>query len=432
MLIPATVLAELEWRLGTPEQGLRMVDVPADVDPLDLVRAGATATSFAAYFSSPRSGEIGAIGATSRSSTAGPDRFADLDLALHRLPPGAPVLAGFGFGDDRGRGTWAEFPAAEVVLPEVAVVRRGGASRLVVAIPAGSDGRGTLDLLSGLERPGALAASKDHEDVVEDRPNPSDYLGWVDRAVTAIHAGELSKVVLARSVVIRRQMPVDAFSVVARLRDTHPGSWVFGWQLGDAAFVGASPELLVVRTAEQMESSPLAGSVRRGDDPEHDRRLGEALLASAKDRDEHELVVVDAMERLAPVVRGLHRSPTPQLQRFATVQHLATPIAGTTSARTLELVARLHPTAAVGGFPRGAALETIARLEELDRGWYCGGVGWVDPAGDGEIAIALRCALLRGETTIAYAGCGIVAESDPADELAETRLKLATILDALS
>ena len=180
-----------------------------------------------------------------------------------------------------------------------------------------------------------------------------------------------------------------------------------------------------------MESSPLAGSTRRGDDPESDRRLGEALLASAKDRDEHELVVVDAMERLAPLVQGLHRSPMPQMQRFATVQHLATPIGGTTAARTLELVARLHPTAAVGGFPRSAALEAIARLEDLERGWYCGGVGWVDPAGDGEIAIALRCALLRGETAVAYAGCGIVAGSAPADELAETRLKLATILDAL-
>jgi isochorismate synthase len=313
----------------------------------------------------------------------------------------------------------------------VAVIRRGGVTRLVVAVPPGSDGRRILDLLAGLERPGAVAPGGDVEDAVEARPAPADYLGWVDQAVAAIHAGELDKVVLARSVVVDLLVPIDPFGVVARLRDAHHGSWVFGWQAGDAAFVGASPELLVARTGEQMESSPLAGSVRRGDGPEADRRLGEALLASAKDRAEHEMVVVDAMERLAPLVQGLHRSPTPQLQRFATVQHLATPIAGTTAARTLELAARLHPTAAVGGVPRGTALAAIARLEELERGWYCGGLGWVDPAGDGELAIALRCALLRGESAVAYAGCGIVAGSVPSEELDETRLKLRPILEAL-
>ena len=189
--------------------------------------------------------------------------------------------------------------------------------------------------------------------------------------------------------------------------------------------------MLVARTGEHMESSPLAGSERRGDDPEQDRRLGEALLASIKDRDEHELVIVDALDRLAPLVEGLHRSPTPQLQRFTTVQHLATPIMGTTGARLLELVAALHPTAAVGGVPRGPALAFIARTEDFERGWYSGGIGWVDPEGDGEVAIGLRCALLRGDGAIAYAGCGIVAGSEPADELEETRLKLRPMLDSL-
>lgn len=431
MLIPRTVLSELELRLDSSAAGLRIVEIPVDLDPLDLVRSGADATAYAAYFSSPRSGEVGAIGAAYRAAAGGPDRFHDLDDVLRRIPSGATVLAGFGFGDDAGRGQWAGFPAAEIVVPEVAVVRRGGASRLVVAVPPGSDGRSTLLLLAGLGRPGPPRHGGDGDETVEGRPAPTDYLDWVDRAVAAIRAGEFSKVVLARSVVVRRPITLDAFAVVSRLRDAHPGSWVFGWQAGEAAFVGASPELLVARTGEHMEASPLAGSVRRGDDPEQDRKLGESLLASLKDRDEHELVIVDAIERLGPLVEGLHRSPTPQLQRFTTVQHLATPIAGTTQARLLELAAALHPTAAVGGTPRGPALAFIARIEDFERGWYSGGIGWVDPEGDGEVAIALRCALLRAETAIAYAGCGIVAASLPAEELEETRLKLRPILEVL-
>ncbi|HEX5631346.1 MAG TPA: isochorismate synthase [Acidimicrobiia bacterium] len=431
MLLPRTVLSDLESRLDLAADGLRIIEVPVELDPLDLVRAGADATAYAAYFSSPRSGEVGAIGAAHRTFTSGPDRFHDLDDALRRLPSGATVLTGFAFGDDAGRGQWAGFPAAEIVVPEIAVVRRGGAARLVVAVPAGSDGGSTLALLAGLERPGPLLPGGDGDETAEGRPAPTDYLDWVDQAVTAIRAGELSKVVMARAVVMRRALTLDAFAVVARLRDDHPGSWVFGWQAGEAAFVGASPELLVARTGEHMEANPLAGSARRGDDPEQDRKLGEGLLASIKDRDEHELVIVDALERLGPLAEGLHRSPTPQLQRFTTVQHLATPIAGTTRARLLELAAALHPTAAVGGVPRGPALAFIARMEDFERGWYSGGIGWVDPEGDGEVAIALRCALLRGDTATAYAGCGIVAGSVPAEELEETRLKLRPILEVL-
>ena len=140
----------------------------------------------------------------------------------------------------------------------------------------------------------------------------------------------------------------------------------------------------------------------------------------------------DALERLAPLVSGLHRSPTPQLHRFPTVQHLATPITGTTRARLLEVAEALHPTAAVGGFPRDAAVRLIARLERIERGWYAGGIGWTGASGDGEIAVTLRCAVLRGEVAVAYAGCGIVADSLPAAELEETRLKLRPMLEALS
>ena len=144
------------------------------------------------------------------------------------------------------------------------------------------------------------------------------------------------------------------------------------------------------------------------------------------------MVITDVLERLAPLVAGLHRSPTPQLHRFPSVQHLATPISGITSARILELAAALPPTAAGGGTPRSEALRFIEKAEGIDRGWYAGGIGWVDGSGDGEIAIGLRCALLRGHSAVAYAGNGIVADSIPAAELEETRLKLRPMLDLLT
>ena len=433
MLVPRPVLAELELRLGAPTRGLRVVEVPVDLDPLDLVRSGAAAFGFAAFFASPEGREIGAIGAARRFTASGPQRLVEVDRSIPEFDPSVPILVGFAFSDDDppARG-WAGFPAAAAIVPEVAVVRVGGRGRLVVAVPPGSAGGSVHDLLSGLERPAAILDAGDSDEGVEARPPAADYVGAVDEAVSAIRSGAVSKVVLARSVVVRRSLPIDAFGVVARLRDAHPSSWVFGWQEGEATLVGASPELLVARSGDHVHLSPLAGSAPRSLDPEQDRRIGESLLASAKDRAEHEMVVVDALDRLAPLVAGLHRSPTPQLDRFPTVQHLATPITGTSAARLLELAGALHPTAAVGGFPRGAAIRLIGELEQIERGWYAGGIGWTDATGDGEIAVTLRCALVRGEVAVAYAGCGIVADSLPAAELEETRLKLRPMLEALS
>jgi isochorismate synthase len=432
MLLPRPVLAELELRLGVPARGLRLVEVAVDIDPLDLVRSGAAAFGFAGFFASPEGREIGAIGAIRRFVAEGPHRLTALDRGLAAVSGDLPLLVGFGFGNETpGTGVWSGFPAAVAVLPAVMVVRTAGRGRLVVAVPPGSDGAAIVTLLAGLDAPGAVSPGGETEEEVEAAPPAADYVDAVDRAIAAIHTGRLSKVVLARSVLVRRGLPFDAFGVVSRLRADHPVSWVFGWQEGEATFVGASPELLVARREDHVHLSPLAGSAPRSADPEQDRRLGESLLASAKDRAEHEMVVVDAVERLGPLVSGLYRSPTPQLHRFPTVQHLATPISGTTRARLLELAEALHPTAAVGGLPREVAPGVIADFEQIERGWYAGGIGWTDAAGNGEVAVALRCALLRGEAAIAYAGCGIVADSVPAAELEETRLKLRPVLDAL-
>lgn len=431
MLIPRSVLSDLAARLGEA-RGFRVVAVPTDLDPLDLVRSGASSFGFAGFFSSPEGRSVGGIGAARRFSGFGEGRLDEIDLPTRGLDPAVPVLVGFGFGDATPSGPdWDGFTPAAAVVPEVSVVREGGAAHLVVAVPPGSDGGALLTLLSTLEPPGAVADPGEPAPDRVSRPAQADYLGGIDQAVAAIHAGRLSKVVLARTLVVRRGLPIDAFAMVGRLRDAHPASWVFGWQEGDGVFVGASPELLVARRGDHVHLSPLAGSAKRSPDPDQDRRLGEALLASAKDRSEHELVIGDVVARLTPLVMGLHRSPTPQLHRFPSVQHLATPITASTSARILELAAALHPTPAVGGVPREEAVSFIAAIEGIERGWYTGGIGWADGSGDGELAIGLRCAMVRGETAIAYAGGGIVADSLPAAELEETRLKLRPILDAL-
>jgi isochorismate synthase len=241
-------------------------------------------------------------------------------------------------------------------------------------------------------------------------------------------AGGPAKVVLARSLRVSLGAAPEPFDLVERLRRRFPGCYAYGWQAGAAALVGASPELLVSRSGERFTCRPLAGSAARGESPEADRLAAEALLASSKDRAEHAFVVAAVAEALGPLVRTLEIPDAPVVDRLEGVQHLATPITGTTSARLLRLAAALHPTPAVGGVPREEALASIRAAEGFDRGWYAGGVGWADGDGDGEVTVALRGALVQEAAAILYAGAGVVAGSDPSAEAAETDLKLGAVL----
>lgn len=435
MLISRPLLDDLASRLAALPPGLRIASIDVeDLDPLDLVRAGSTAFGFAAFFSSAEGRSVGALGAAVRLAASGAERFRTLDAGFRRsVPPGTTALVGFSFAEDGPSSPqWEGFPAGEVVLPEIAVTRTEGRSRLTVAVPAGSDGAMLLALAATLGSPAPPVTTREVDHAVESRPSPRDWVGLVAEAVAATRGGTLQKVVLARSVSVRSPGGFEPFDLVATLRDRYPESRVFGWQEGESAFIGASPELLVAREGSRFALAPLAGTAPRGPDPEQDRRLGDALLASPKDRIEHEIVVDDAVRRLTGLVTTIERPPVPQLHRFATVQHLATPISGTTESRLLELTAALHPTPAVGGSPRSEALAFIDKMEGIDRGWYAGGIGWAEAGGDGEIALALRSALIRGDHVTVYAGNGIVADSDPAAELDETRLKLRPMLELLT
>jgi len=427
---PALAEAALALRAGDPER-LRLASVEVDSDPLDVVRAGAAAFGEAAFFSSPDGRAVGGLGAARRFVTSGQDRFVRLDREVETLPADAVALVGFSFWPDGSTSdAWSSFPAAEAVVPLITVVREAGRSRLILAVPAGSDPAGVL-AAAGTLRPPLDPGVPEGDLVVDSVPSPAEWGEQVEEAIASITAGGLDKVVLARSLWVRPGAPIAGFDLAALLRDRYPRARVFGWQAGDAVLTGASPELLVRRRGERFDALPLAGSARRGATPAEDRAFGDGLLASAKDRVEHDLVVEDVARRLIPVADVLDVAPEPHLERFATVQHLATRVTGTGTARLLRLVDALHPTPAVGGSPTAEALSFISKVETVDRGWYAGGIGWADGRGDGETAVTLRCGLVRGDGVLMFAGNGIVADSDPAAEVAETRLKFRPLLDLL-
>jgi menaquinone-specific isochorismate synthase len=257
--------------------------------------------------------------------------------------------------------------------------------------------------------------------------------GWIAQLVAAKAAMSregIEKVVLAKEVRIDAESILRRTEIVRKLAFTFPGCFTFAF--GD--LVGASPELLVRRLGETVDSIPLAGSARRGGDAAEDEMLGQNLQASKKNRLEHELTVASVLEALGPVCSELVAEPEPSLLLLANVQHLSTKVQGRLARPldALRLAGLMHPTAAVCGVPQQPALELIRRIEGFDRGPYAGPVGWVDHRGDGEWAIALRCARIRARTAMVWAGAGIVADSDPQEELEEVNLKLEAMLQALS
>jgi menaquinone-specific isochorismate synthase len=251
----------------------------------------------------------------------------------------------------------------------------------------------------------------------------------VSLAVQRISLGSLAKVVLARDLHATASEPIDVRVVLRRLAERYPDCYAFAC----GGLTGATPELLIRREGRQVSSHVLAGTAGRGGTTAQDAELGAALLASAKDAAEHSYGVDSVRDALAPLCDRLDIEPRPSLLRLANVQHLATAVSGTLArdASSLALAAALHPTAAVCGTPADAAMELIRDLEGMDRGRYAGPVGWVDARGNGEWGIALRCGQLSGRQARLFAGCGIVAGSDPVAELAEAQAKFRPMQDAL-
>jgi len=339
----------------------------------------------------------------------------------------AIAVGGFAYRPDRDPGgAWSGFPALLVRVPALAVMRRRGRTFVTASTP---DAEALLDIGSTAVRaPGARTLS------ITPLRNPLAWTAAVESAAARLRGGEAEKVVLAREVLARGDGVVSAGMVVRGLRAAYPSCFTYLIAGADGtAFAGASPELLIRRSGNHAFSQPMAGSVARGATDAEDDRLGRQLSLSAKDRSEHRLVSKFVMDALRPLSSAVS-AREPEVARFTNIQHLATSVEAKLSAPAadaLTLAAALHPTPAVGGWPRVAADLLIDELESMERGWYAGGVGWIDGRGDGEFAVALRCGLLWEDGARLYAGVGVMPDSDPARELEETELKFKALLTAL-
>lgn len=271
---------------------------------------------------------------------------------------------------------------------------------------------------------------------IQDLPSASEWKALVAETVKHIQQGAYEKVVLARSVQVTLDAPTDTFDIDAtlqQLRQSYLDTYVFAIQCGERFFVGATPERLIQAEDRQIRTMALAGSAPRGATEEEDTQIGIELLQSEKNNAEHALVVTLVRDALLTHCTHVHLAEKPQLLKLKNVQHLKTPIAGELlpGRCILDVMAHLHPTPAVGGFPRNIALTTIRKSERLDRGWYAGPLGWIGASGHGEFAVALRSGLIDGNKATLFAGCGIVANSDPASEYIESCLKLQVMLRGL-
>lgn len=266
-------------------------------------------------------------------------------------------------------------------------------------------------------------------------PAPEEYGAQVEEVVDSMWRGELSKVVLARTLELTSDTPPDLSALLQRLARHDPGGYTFALPTGSGrTLLGASPELLLSRAGAQVTANPLAGSTSRSPDLAEDVRRAAALLRSAKDRHEHAVVVDAVHQALGPHCRDLTVPAEPTLTRTATMWHLSTTVTGTLAEpapSALELALLLHPTPAVCGTPTPTARDVIAATERFDRGFFTGVVGWGDAVGDGEWVVTIRCAEAEEDKLRLYAGAGIVSSSQPADEIAETRDKFRTFLDAV-
>ncbi|WP_438854784.1 isochorismate synthase [Agromyces sp. M3QZ16-3] len=373
------------------------------------------------------------LGEVLRIESRGPDRVADAAREWQRVAAAADV-------DDRvglpgsglvafGAIAFADESAATSVLvvPEIVLGRRDGrawVTRIELVDAASAAPPAPVELPDPAPKrdvprvrfePGAMP--------------PEAYTDAVGEAVRRIDDGRFEKVVLAREIVGTLHEGAGLRAALAKLADDYPDTWVFAVD----GLIGASPETLVRVDHGTVSARVLAGTASRGRDAASDRGQAAHLAASHKDLAEHALAVESAVATLAPHTARLDASPEPFTLQLPNLWHLATDLKGTLGdgSSSLDLVRAVHPTAAVAGTPRAVALRAIAELEGFDRGRYAGPVGWVDAEGDGEWAIALRCAQVSADGTVrAYAGCGIVHDSVPADELAETDMKFRPIVEA--
>jgi menaquinone-specific isochorismate synthase len=359
-----------------------------------------------------------------------------------KIPGTGPIMfGGFTFDTKRKQTKlWQRFGIARMIIPKFLLTIKDGKCWLTTNVIVQPDE--TLETYTklGMEQDN-LFAELSQSYGVEPKPQIFQFeelavRQWMESVRNVTHEmqnGLLEKVVLARELRVHASEVFSAESVLARLRMQQPMSYVFALESGSDCFLGATPERLIKKEGAAFLSTCLAGTIRRGSTVEEDVQLGNELLQDPKNLHEHEVVVRIIKQSLGEVCDRIEVPSTPQLYKVRDVQHLYTPVVGTVreGISILEMVKRLHPTPALGGFPRELALDMIREHEPFERGLYGAPIGWADHEGNGEFAVAIRSGLLQGNEASLFAGCGIVRDSNPQNEYKETHLKFKPMITAL-
>ncbi len=401
------------------------------------------------FWSRPAQGHFRlGVGCALRTEFEGRGRFAELDAWLLGMEsdwtrevdaPG--VFLGFAFSPDQQvQRDWAPLANTLALVPRVVIDRSPLGCRVTFSCRA--DERRDEVMAAWLDGATSIVRAFD-ADMLSANSSPirlrempgaeTDWLARVGRALDEIRSGKVDKLVLTRRVRMLTSRPLRPGSVLAWLGDRYHDCTLFAFRESGVALVGVSPERLLSVRDGAVLADALAGSAPRGKAPEEDRIAGEMLLNEAKAQHEHAVVVQDIIRALKPGCLTVSACQAPGLLKLPTVQHLWSQVHGQLreGVRPLSLIARLHPTPAVGGTPRADALHWLEDHGETRWGWYTGGVGWLDPSST-EVSVVLRCGLLNGGTADLFAGAGIVAGSVPEDELDETRWKLNALREALA
>ncbi len=391
---------------------LPLLDLLPDANPVSWIRGG--------------EGLVG-WGCFATTTVRGPHRFADartwwskqlegfaITNSVHGNGTGPILFASFSFTSD---------DESVLVIPSVIVGKKGDKSWITWI---GSTPQPELNLIAPETAENSIAW-----DVGSD--TDSAWKSRVSVAVERIQSGALDKVVLARDFTGRSVTTIEPRSILKKLAKEYPSTWSFAVD----GLIGATPELLLRLSRKMVTSRVLAGTISKTGDDERDLALAASLARSSKDLEEHEYAVRSVADALEPFCTSTNVPESPYVLHLANVMHLATDVTGALAEKlshvdAFTILEQLHPSAAVCGTPREQAAKLIAEIESISRGRYAGPVGWIDAAGDGELGIALRCGQIDADSIRIFAGCGIVAGSDPAKELAESQAKLVPMRSALA
>jgi isochorismate synthase len=440
-----------------------ILSVSEEIDPVDPLRLFTNSAHYATerwYWEHPEE-QLAIAGAGLASSNIFPahSRFAEAsriqreiastaltDTADGSAHPGIRFFSAFSFDPERkpDRRVWRGFPAVYLLVPRVMLLRQNERCSLVFNLRI-TDRRGAETVMRSLEQLYQRTWDALNKEIQQTDPRvdigvtpegeeiAARFRENVTKASDAIRRGEFEKVVLARYRDITTGNYFDIPRALDKLRNDYPGCYTFAVARQGSVFLGASPEQLARQNGSEVSVASLAGSIRRGSDSEEDEQLANQLLNSAKDQHEHEICARAIREAVEPLCANIDVPEKPQILSFSNVHHLYTPISGTLSngSTLFDLVERLHPTPAVGGYPKEPARDFLREHEGFDRGWYASPIGWLDGDGNGEFLVALRSAIVSGQRARLFAGCGIVAESDPDQELAESDVKMRPMISAL-